>query len=131
MPILLVEHYLPLAQALRRGLEEEGIVTHVARDEVEAYARAHAAPYAAALVDWRVPRKGGAALVRLWRHEGLTLPVVLLVPSAADADCQAATAAGADAALPLPFAFADLLALLSDWVGPTGVVGRPCGRGER
>jgi DNA-binding response OmpR family regulator len=120
MPILLVEHYLPLARALRRGLEEEGIVTHLARDDVEADAQARAVPYAAVLVDWNLPGKGGAALVRGWRRDGMTAPVLMFLPSANDADLLHGLDAGADDFLPLPFSFADLLARLRAWMGAPG-----------
>src|SRR5438105_3843018 len=70
MQILLLEHHLPLARAVMRGLEEEGIAAHLARDDAEGDARVRSIAYAALLVDWRVPRRGGAALVRSWRQEG-------------------------------------------------------------
>jgi two-component system, OmpR family, response regulator len=115
MAVLLVERYAPLARAIVRGLEEEGIVTHWVRDDVEADVRVRAAPYAAAAVGWNVPRQGGAALVRGWRLAGLNVPVVLFVPSAGDAERRAGLAAGADATLPLPFSFEELLSHLSTW----------------
>ena len=116
MPILLVEHYPPLARALVRGLEEEGIAVHVAQDDVEAEVRARAVPYAAVVVDWNVPRKGGADLVRGLRQGGLSAPVLMFVPSLGDADCQLGAAAGADEFLPLPFSFGELLKRLRSWL---------------
>jgi two-component system OmpR family response regulator len=116
MTILLVEPYPPLSRALVRGLAEEGITAHVARDDVEADLRARSMPYAALLVDWNVPRKGGAALVRGWRQSGLAAPIFLFVPSAGDADRLLGVAAGADEVLPLPFSFGDLLARLRSWL---------------
>jgi two-component system OmpR family response regulator len=116
MTILLVEPYSPLARALVRGLEEEGITAHVARDDVEADVRARTMPYAALLVNWNVPRKGGAALVRGWRQGGLAAPIFLFVPSPGDADRLLGFAAGADEVLALPFSFADLLARLRSWL---------------
>src|SRR5205823_6311360 len=107
MAILLVERYAPLARALMRGLQEEGFTPHWTRDDLEAGGRLRATPYAAAVVGWNAPRHGGAALVRSWRHAGLTVPVLLLMPSASDADRRAGLAAGADEILPLPFAFED------------------------
>ena len=66
-PVLLVQHYAPLATALRRGLEEEGIVTHLARSDAEADGRARGIRYAGAVVAWNIPGEGGAALVRAER----------------------------------------------------------------
>jgi DNA-binding response OmpR family regulator len=116
MTILLVEHYTPLARALVRGLAEEGITAHVARDDVEADVRARTLPYEALLVDWNVPRKGGAALVRGWRWSGLAAPILMFVPSTGDADRLLGLTAGADDVLPLPFSFDDLLARLRSWL---------------
>jgi DNA-binding response OmpR family regulator len=119
-PILLVEHYSLLAKPLMRGLEEEGIVTHLARSDAEGDARVRATPYAAVVVDWHIPRQGGAALVRSWRRAGLTVPVLALLSSADEADCLLGLAAGADAVLPMPFTFADLLARVRTWTAPPG-----------
>jgi two-component system response regulator BasR len=124
MPVLLVEHYPPLARALLRGLREEGIVTHWARDDGEADVRARAAPYSAVVVNWNVPRTGGAALVRHWRRSELAVPVLMLVPSAGDTDLLAGLGAGADAILPLPFSFGELLVRLRTWIPSSSLMGK-------
>jgi DNA-binding response OmpR family regulator len=121
MSVLLVEPSVPLARAVLRGLEEEGIAAQLARDDTEADARVRAGGYRAVIVDWQVPRVGGVALVRSWRRAGLAVPVLLLLPSAAGADLAQGVDAGADAVLPLPFAFADLLARLRAWVQPSAL----------
>jgi DNA-binding response OmpR family regulator len=116
LPILLVEHYLPLARPIVCGLEEEGIVTHLARDDVEADRRARSTLYAALVINWNIPRHGAAALIRAWRRDGLAVPVLLLMSTASEANVQQAVAAGADDFLPLPFRFAELLARLRGWI---------------
>jgi two-component system OmpR family response regulator len=120
MQILLVEHHLQLARALMRGLEEEGIDAHLARDDAEGEARARSIAYAALLVDWRIPQRGGAALVRRWRQDGVHAPILMLMPTQSVPDLVQGFDAGADDFLPLPFSFADLLARLrslrpADW----------------
>jgi DNA-binding response OmpR family regulator len=124
MAVLLVEHYAPLARALVRGLGEEGIVLHWAPDDVEADVRLRAGPCAAAVVAWNVPRQGGPALVRRWRHAGVTVPVLLFVPSAGDANHRAGLAAGADEVIPLPFCFDELLARLRAYTLLSSVIGK-------
>jgi DNA-binding response OmpR family regulator len=119
LPVLLVEHYLPLAKPLLCGLEEDGIVTHLARNDLEADALARAVCYAAVVVDWHIPRRGGLALVRGWRQAGLAVPVLLLVPSAPDA-LQQGLDAGADSFLSLPFSYEDLLSRLRSWIDRRG-----------
>jgi DNA-binding response OmpR family regulator len=112
MQVLLVEHHLPLARAIMRGLEEEGIDAHLARNDAEADARVRSIAYDALLVDWRVPQRGGAALVHSWRQDGVRAPVLMLMPSESVPDLVEGCAAGADDFLPLPFSFADLLGRL-------------------
>jgi two-component system OmpR family response regulator len=112
MHVLLVEHHLPLAKAIMRGLEEEGIDAHLARNDAEGEARARSIAYAALLVDWRVPHRGGAALVRAWRQDGVRTPTIMLMPSGSVPDLVEGFDAGADDFLAMPFSFADLLARL-------------------
>jgi DNA-binding response OmpR family regulator len=116
--VLLVEPYLPLAKPLLRGLAEEGIVAHLARDDAEADALARATRYAVAVVAWNVPRNGGAALVRGWRRAGLAVPVFMFLPSDRDDFRLEGTEAGVDEFLLLPFSIADLAARLRPWARP-------------
>jgi two-component system OmpR family response regulator len=117
-PILLVEHYRPLAKPLLRGLEDEGVVAHLARTDGEAQERALSCPYAAVVVNWSVPRQGGVELVRSWRAAGVATPALLLVPSAEEPYVLEGLDAGADDFLPLPFSFRELLARLRTWTRP-------------
>jgi DNA-binding response OmpR family regulator len=117
-PILLVEHYRPLAKPLLRGLEEEGVVAHHARNDGEAEERVRSHSYAAVVVNWSIPRQGGVELVRGWRRAGVATPVLLLVPSADEAYVLEGLDAGADDFLPLPFSFQELLARLRTWTRP-------------
>ncbi len=112
VPVLLVVSYLPLARALVQGLQEEGIVTHLATSDAEADARLRTTSYAAVVVTWNIPREGGPALVRSWRNDGLAVPVLMLIPSTNGSTLFRAVEAGVDDFLPLPFPFADLLARL-------------------
>jgi two-component system OmpR family response regulator len=112
MHVLLVEHHLPLAKAVMRGLEEEGIDAHLARNDAEGEARSRSIAYAALLVDWRIPQRGGAALVRSWRQDGVQTPVLMLMPSGSVPDLVEGFDAGADDFLAMPFSFADLLGRL-------------------
>jgi DNA-binding response OmpR family regulator len=63
MHVLLAEPHLPLAKPLIRGLAEEGIAADLARDGDEADALARSGTYDALLVNWRLPRHGGAEMV--------------------------------------------------------------------
>jgi two-component system response regulator QseB len=123
LPVLLVVAYPPLARALVQGLEEEGIVTHLATTDLEADARLRTTRYAAVVVAWNIPREGGPALVRGWRNEGLAVPVLMLIPSTNGSTLFRAVEAGVDDFLPLPFPFVDLLARLRAQIDAPGSPG--------
>jgi two-component system response regulator QseB len=118
LPILLVEHHLPLARPVMRGCEEEGIVAHLAGDDNAGAALARACSYAALIVDWNIPRSGGTALVRKLRREGFTAPILMLMPPPRRIDMEEALDAGVDEFLPLPFSLEELLACLRTWTEP-------------
>ncbi|MCI0457507.1 MAG: response regulator [Gemmataceae bacterium] len=120
LPVLLVVSYLPLARALLQGLQEEGIVTHLATTDAEADARLRTTRYAAIVVAWNIPREGGPALVRSWRNDGLAIPILMLIPSVNGSTLFRAVEAGVDDFLPLPFPFTDLLARLQAQIEEPG-----------
>ena len=112
MWLLLVEDEIHLARSLQRGLEEEGYAVDLARDGDEGYRLAAENDYDVAVVDWRLPRRDGRALVLALRGDGRTLPLLMLT-ALGDVDHRVAGLdAGADDYLTKPFAFEELLARL-------------------
>lgn len=112
MQILLAEHHLSLAKPLLRGLQEEGFQADLARDDAEANQQIHSTPYAALLVNWKLPRLGALPLVQTWRESGLLIPIFLLISSPSQEEIRQGLDAGANGFLPVPFPFSELLALL-------------------
>jgi DNA-binding response OmpR family regulator len=66
MRVLLVEDHRPMADALQRGLEEEGLAVDLAGDGEEADHKARATPYDAIVLDLMLPKKDGLTLLRGW-----------------------------------------------------------------
>jgi two-component system OmpR family response regulator len=79
MRLLLVEPYLPLARACRRGLDEEGFEVKVVCDESSGTLLALTEPFEVILLDLDPPRHRGLHLLQSWRQAGLATPVLLLV----------------------------------------------------
>jgi DNA-binding response OmpR family regulator len=78
MRVLLVEDHKPLARALRQGLEEEGFAVDVAADGPEGDFKARSAEYDAIVLDVMLPGEDGFSLLKRWRRDGLTAPVLVL-----------------------------------------------------
>lgn len=112
MWILLVEDEKRLRASLSRGLEEEGHTVDSAADGEEGLALAVANGYDVLIVDWRLPRRDGRALVEAAREAGQACPILMLTALGDVEHRVAGLNAGADDYLPKPFAFEELLARL-------------------
>jgi two-component system OmpR family response regulator len=110
--LLFVEDEESVAAPIKRGLEEEGYVVHWTTRGEEGLTEALAAPYAALIVDWRLPGLDGRTLVERLRDQGDHTPVLMLT-ALQDVDHRVAGLdAGADDYLTKPFSFEELLARL-------------------
>ena len=112
MWLLLIEDEARLADALRRGLEEEGYTVDVAADAPEGERRALAHAYDALVVDWRLPGGDGRTIVERVRAAGSAVPILMLTALDDVEHRVAGLDAGADDYLAKPFAFEELLARL-------------------
>ncbi len=112
MRILLVEDDPPLAAGIREALGRE----HWAVDHLGAAEPAEAAvgltAYDLAIVDIGLPGMDGLTLLRRWRQQGRTLPVLLLTARDGLEDRVAGLDLGADDYLTKPFLLPELLARL-------------------
>ena len=117
MGVLLIEPQRLLARPLKRGLEEEGFSVAVACDGAEGHVEAMTGDYEAIILDARLPNEDGLALLRRWRGEGLTTPVLVLSARAGPGEKSRALGLGADDYLALPFALDDLLDRVRDLAG--------------
>jgi two-component system OmpR family response regulator len=125
MRVLLISASRLLGKALKQGLEEEGFQVAVARDHDQGDNQARTAAPDAILLDLASPEDASLALLRRWRRDGLTAPVLLLtVPGNDDTGARDVEA---NQRLTKPFRLQELL----DWLrtllprareGPGGTV---------
>jgi two-component system copper resistance phosphate regulon response regulator CusR len=110
MRILLIEDEAEIADFLLRGLREEGYTVEHAADGTDGWHRLRTETWDAVLLDWWLPGQDGLALLRRYRQEGGTAPVLFLTARDAVGDRVRGLDAGADDYLCKPFAFEELLA---------------------
>lgn len=96
MRILLVEDDALLGDGLRAGLRQQGFLVDWVRDGDAAERELRAQPYAAAVLDLGLPRKGGLDVLTGVRGAGVTLPVLVLTARDAVSDRVRGLDAGAD-----------------------------------
>jgi len=112
MRVLVVEDEPKMAELLRRGLREEGLLADVAATGEDAIWHAQCTPYDAILLDIMLPDITGMEVCRRLRTAGTWAPVLMLTARDAIADRVEGLDAGADDYLVKPFAFDELLARL-------------------
>lgn len=110
MWILLVEDEKQLASSLKRGLEEEGHVVELKHDGEKAELEGMVSDFDMVILDWRLPNRDGKQILRHWRREGRSFPVLMLT-ALGDIDHKVSGLdAGADDYMSKPFSFEELLA---------------------
>jgi two-component system, OmpR family, response regulator len=110
MRILVVEDDPPIADFVRKGLQEAGYAVDHAADGDEAFALATNEPYDAAVVDLMLPRMDGLSLIEALRRRGVATPFLILSAKRSVDDRVRGLEAGGDDYLTKPFALAELLA---------------------
>jgi DNA-binding response OmpR family regulator len=111
MRLLVVEDEAKIAGSLEKGLRAEGYIVDVANDSDVAETLMTAGSYDAVLLDWMIPGKyDGPGLVRIWREQGVQVPILMLTARTTIGDRVQGLDAGADDYLPKPFSFDELLA---------------------
>lgn len=112
MRLLIVEDDQRLADALRRGLEDDGHVVDCAGDGALARDLALDDGYDAIVLDLNLPGVDGLTVLRDVRARGITTPIVVATSRDETEDVVAGLDAGADDYVRKPFAFRELLARL-------------------
>jgi two-component system OmpR family response regulator len=112
MRLLVVEDDQSLADALRRGLTQEGHVVDVVHDGEEGLDLAESGMHDAVILDVMLPRLDGMTVARRLREENIHVPILMLTARDALPDRISGFDAGADDYLTKPFAFEELLARL-------------------
>ncbi len=112
MRVLLVEDEKGLAESVRRGLVNEGMVVDVAHDGVTGQWLATENPYDAIVLDIMLPGRNGYDVLRNLRGLKVWAPVLMLTAKDGDYDQTDAFELGADDYLTKPFSFIVLVARL-------------------
>jgi DNA-binding response OmpR family regulator len=111
MRILIVEDEHKIANAIKRGLEQEAYAVDVSYDGDNGMAMATTEPYDLVIVDRMLPGSfEGLDIVKQMRQDGIHTPVLLLTAKDSLRDKVNGLDAGADDYLVKPFAFEEMLA---------------------
>lgn len=109
--VLIIEDEHKIANAVKRGLEQETFAVDIAYDGDDGMAMATTEPYDIVIIDRMLPGKyEGLDIVKQMRQDKIHTPVLLLTAKDGIRDRVEGLDAGADDYLVKPFAFAELVA---------------------
>jgi two-component system OmpR family response regulator len=112
MRVLLVEDDSRIAMDVTRALEAAGYVVEAVSDGEEAWFRGDTEDYGAVILDLGLPKMDGLSVLKRWRANGRTMPVLVLTARGSWAERVDGIDAGADDYLPKPFRMEELLSRL-------------------
>ncbi len=112
MRVLVVEDEPDLGRQLGDRLRHEGYAVDLARDGEEGRFLGETEPYDAIVLDLGLPRVDGLTVLRAWRKQEVTTPVIILTARGAWTEKVQGIDAGADDYLAKPFSMEELLARL-------------------
>jgi two-component system response regulator MprA len=110
--LLVVDDDRAVRESLRRALTLEGYDVDLAEDGADGLARVAGASPDAIVLDVAMPVVDGIEMCRRLRHDGASLPILMLTARESVTDRVAGLDAGADDYLVKPFALEELLARL-------------------
>ena len=112
MRVLLVEDDRRIAADVEAALKTAGYVVETVRDGEDAWFKGDTEDYGAVVLDLGLPGMDGLAVLKRWRSNGRSMPVLILTARASWAERVDGIDAGADDYLPKPFRIEELLARL-------------------
>lgn len=112
MRILCVEDDSRIREGLVTTLSAAGYITETASDGEDAWFRGDTEDYAAVILDLGLPGMDGLSILKRWRENGRTFPVIILTARGSWRERVEGMDAGADDYLPKPFEVDELLARL-------------------
>ncbi len=110
MRILIIEDEDEIANFMVQGLREEGFAVSRVADGLEGWHQLQSGNWDMVLLDWWLPTMDGLAILKQFREENVSTPVLLLTARDAVSDRIKGLDYGADDYLCKPFAFGELLA---------------------
>lgn len=120
MRALIVEDEAAVADDLARVLQAAGFVVDVARDGEEAWFKGSTEDYDVAILDLGLPRLDGLTVLRRWRDESRSFPVIVVSARNDWTEKVAGIEAGADDYLGKPFEIVELVARVRGLVRRAG-----------
>src|ERR1041384_875232 len=124
MRVLVVEDEKKTASFIRKALQAEGFAVDVCHNGTEALGAPGITPYDAIVLDVMLPGRDGLSLLRQWRQNRNSTPVLLLSARGEVNERVEGLNIGADDYLPKPFVIAELVARVRA-LGPRGGECRP------
>jgi two-component system OmpR family response regulator len=112
MRVLIVEDDETLAKQMMQSLSDVGYAVDHAADGEEGHFLGDTEPYDAVLLDLGLPIMDGVSVLKRWRREGKTMPVLILTARDSWTEKVEGLDAGADDYLTKPFIMEELLARL-------------------
>lgn len=112
MHLLLIEDDLDLGNSLQQALRGAGFTSEWLRSAADARRFVELAQHDCVLLDLTLPDGHGLELLRGWRTQGLTTPLIVITASDALGDRLAGLDEGADDFIVKPFAVEELLSRL-------------------
>lgn len=113
MRLLLIEDEHDLARILKSNLEKAGFAVDVAHDGIEGEYLGNEGIYELAILDLGLPKRSGMEVLKNWRAQKNTLPVLVLTARDAWHEKVDGFKAGADDYLGKPFHIEELLARIN------------------
>jgi two-component system, OmpR family, response regulator len=109
MRVLIAEDTPKVAESVASALQANGYVCDIAVDGEEAWFRGSTESYVAIVLDLGLPKLDGLSVLKRWRDEGITTPVLILSARGSWSERVDGIDNGADDYLPKPFEMAELL----------------------
>lgn len=110
MRILVVEDEHKIAQAIKKGLEQDNFTVDLAFDGEEGYDLASTEDYSVIILDLMLPKMDGVTVCKNLRKDNVHTPILMLTAKGELDDKVVGLNSGADDYLVKPFAFAELVA---------------------
>ncbi|GAB4572140.1 MAG: response regulator transcription factor [Rhodothalassiaceae bacterium] len=112
MRVLVAEDDAGLASQLKDALEDAGYAVDLAPDGEEAHFLGDTEPYDAVVLDLGLPVMDGISVLKRWRDDGRSMPVLILTARDSWGEKVQGLDAGADDYVTKPFEIAEILARL-------------------
>lgn len=110
MRILIVEDEYRIARDVAEAVNAAGYIAEIVNNGEEAWFKGGTEHYSAIVLDLGLPTVDGLTILKRWRQEGVSTPVLVLTARGSWADRVDGIDAGADDYLPKPFQMEEVLA---------------------